>query len=297
MTDDALTAVLGPKVTGAWLLHELGRNLPLDFFVLFSSTTALIGSGRLGHYAAANQFLDALAHQRRSEGRCALSVNWGTWDEMRTVSDAERRSFAQAGLLPMRTGDALGALGRLAGGPAAQVMVASVDWDALIDLYELKRPRLLLADLRARPSAAPSRADRPRPVDLAARLEGLSGGARRDLLLAHVRAVAAAVLGLSEARIDPEQGLFDMGMDSLMAVDLKTRLEAEVGHRLPSTLTFNYPTVAALAGYLADEVLGSRPAGPSAPPAPAPVVSDASRDDLTEDELAALLAEKLGRLR
>ena len=105
------------------------------------------------------------------------------------------------------------------------------------------------------------------------------------------------VLGLSEARIDPDQGLFDMGMDSLMAVDLKTRLEAAVGHRLPSTLTFNYPTVTALAGYLADEVLGSRPAAdsPASPAAPTP--ADASRDDLSEDELAALLAEKLGRIR
>jgi acyl transferase domain-containing protein/acyl carrier protein len=296
-TDEALAAVFGPKVTGAWLLHELGRDLSLDFFVLFSSTTALIGSGRLGHYAAANQFLDALAHQRRAEGLPSLSVNWGTWDEMRAVSEAERRSFAQAGLLPMRTEDALAVLGRLAGGPAAQAVVASVDWGALVALYEVKRPRPFLAELRARPTAAPAPAARPRPADLAVRLEGLSGEARRDLLAAHVRGEAAMVLGLSEARIDPDQGLFDMGMDSLMAVDLKTRLEAAVGHRLPSTLTFNYPTVTALAGYLADEVLGSRPAAdsPASPAAPTP--ADASRDDLSEDELAALLAEKLGRIR
>ena len=262
------------------------------------TTTALIGSGRLGHYAAANQFLDALAHLRRSEGRPAISVNWGTWDEMRGVSGAERRSFAQAGLLPMRTEDALDALGRLAGAPAAQVMVASVDWGALIGLYELKRPRSLLAELRTRPAAAPALAARPRVADLAARLDGLSAEARRDLLAAHVRGEAATVLGLSETRIDPEQGLFDMGMDSLMAVDLKTRLEAAIGHRLPSTLTFNYPTVAALAGYLADEVRGLDPApGSSAPPAATPEAAAASRDDLSEDELAALLAEKLGRIR
>jgi NAD(P)-dependent dehydrogenase (short-subunit alcohol dehydrogenase family)/acyl carrier protein len=299
MRDDALAAVFGPKVTGAWLLHELGRDLPLDFFVLFSSTTALIGSGRLGHYAAANQFLDALAHQRRVEGRPSLSVNWGTWDEMRAVSDAERRSFAHAGLLPMRTADALAALGRLAGGPAAQAVVASVDWGALIALYEVKRPRPFLAELHARPSAAPAPAARPRSADLAARLEGLSPEARRDLVAAHVRGEAAMVLGLSETRIDPDQGLFDMGMDSLMAVDLKTRLEAAVGHRLPSTLTFNYPTVTALAGYLVDEMLGVRPSTESpAPPAPgASAPADASRDDLSEDELAALLAEKLGRIR
>jgi myxalamid-type polyketide synthase MxaE and MxaD len=299
MTDEALAEVFAAKVTGAWLLHELSRELPLDFFVLFSSTTALIGSARLGHYAAANQFLDALAHHRRQAGLPALSVNWGTWDEMRAVSEAGRRSFAQAGLLPMRTADALAALGRLAGGPAVQAVVASVDWDALVALYEAKRSRPFLAELRARPSGAPAVAARSHAVDLAARLEAVPTEARHDLLVAHVRGEAAVVLGLAESRIDPEQGLFDMGMDSLMAVDLKARLEAAVGHRLPSTLTFNYPTVTALAAYLADEMLGGRTASaaPTAPPAPVPAAEAGSRDDLSEDELAALLADKLGRVR
>jgi acyl transferase domain-containing protein len=299
MTDEALAEVFAAKVTGAWLLHELSRELPLDFFVLFSSTTALIGSARLGHYAAANQFLDALAHHRREAGLPALSVNWGTWDEMRAVSEAGRRSFAQAGLLPMRTADALAALGRLAGGPAVQAVVASVDWDALVALYEAKRSRPFLAELRARPSGAPAVAARSHAVDLAARLEAVPTEARHDLLVAHVRGEAAVVLGLAESRIDPEQGLFDMGMDSLMAVDLKARLEAAVGHRLPSTLTFNYPTVTALAAYLADEMLGGRTASaaPTAPPAPVPAAEAGSRDDLSEDELAALLADKLGRVR
>jgi myxalamid-type polyketide synthase MxaE and MxaD len=299
MTDEALAEVFAAKVTGAWLLHELSRELPLDFFVLFSSTTALIGSARLGHYAAANQFLDALAHHRREAGLPALSVNWGTWDEMRAVSEAGRRSFAQAGLLPMRTADALATLGRLAGGPAVQAVVASVDWGALVALYEAKRSRPFLAELRARPSSAPAAAARPHAADLAARLEGVRAEARHDLLVAHVRGEAAVVLGLSESRIDPEQGLFAMGMDSLMAVDLKARLEAAVGHRLPSTLTFNYPTIIALAGYLADEVLGGRPpsAAPPAPTTHVPAGAAGSRDDLSEDELAALLAEKLGRVR
>ncbi len=119
-------------------------------------------------------------------------------------------------------------------------------------------------------------------------------------MLEHVRDAAAAVLGLDPGRVDLEQGLFDMGMDSLMAVDLKARLEAATGQRLPSTLTFNYPTVTALAGYLTDEVLGAslKPeAAPTPPPSAVAPVTDASRDDLTEDELAVLLAEKLGRMR
>jgi acyl transferase domain-containing protein len=299
-TPAALAAVLAPKAGGAWLLHELSRDLPLDFYVLFSSTTALLGSSRLGHYAAANQFLDALAHHRRTEGRPALSVNWGTWDEMRAASEGERRGFTQGGLLPMRSEDALATLGRLAAGSAVQATVAAVDWESLIALYEVKRPRPLLAELRARPTAAPAPA-RPRPVELRARLEAASPETRRELVLEHVRDAAAAVLGLDPGRVDLEQGLFDMGMDSLMAVDLKARLEAVTGQRLASTLTFNYPTVTALAGFLADEVLGAD-VKPEAAPTPTPPsavapATDASRDDLTEDELAVLLAEKLGRMR
>jgi acyl transferase domain-containing protein/acyl carrier protein len=299
---EVLASVMGPKAAGGWLLHELSRELPLDFFVLFSSTTALMGSGRLGHYAAANQFLDALAHLRKTEGRPALSVNWGTWDEMRTASEAERRSFAQAGLLPMRSEDALDAMGRLAAGPAAQATVAAVDWEALIALYEVKRPRPFLSALRGRPTVAPAGRARSEPVGLRARLEATAPEGRRDLVLEHVRGAAAAVLGLDPDRVDVEQGLFDMGMDSLMAVDLKTRLEAAAGQRLPSTLTFNYPTVSALAGFLAGEVLGLHPqpapeAVPTVSGEPAAPEASSTRDALSEDELAALLAEKLGRIR
>lgn len=291
-------AVLAPKVTGSWLLHELSRGRSLDFFVLFSSTTALLGVARLGHYAAANEFLDALAHHRRRSGLAALSVNWGTWDAMRVATEADRRMFAQGGMLPMRSEDALSVLGRLADGPETQVTVAAVDWDALIALYEVKRPRPLLAELRSRTTAVAAAA-RPRAVEVRAQLEAAPMEGRRDMLLAHVRAEVAGVLGLEPHRVDIEQGLFEMGMDSLMAVDVKTRLEAAVGQRLPSTLTFNYPTVSALAGYLADQVLGLAPEPSNGAPAPSPAVPEDSgaRDDLTEDELAMLLAEKLGRMR
>lgn len=201
----------------------------------------------------------------------------------------------------MRSADALATLGRLAAGSAVQATVAAVDWESLIALYEVKRPRPLLAELRARPAVASGVPPRPRPVELRARLEAALPETRRELVLEHVRSAAAAVLGLDPGRVDLEQGLFDMGMDSLMAVDLKARLEAATGQRLPSTLTFNYPTVTALAGYLADEVLGAD-VKPEAAPTPVALsavtpVTDASRDDLTEDELAVLLAEKLGRMR
>jgi SAM-dependent methyltransferase/NAD(P)-dependent dehydrogenase (short-subunit alcohol dehydrogenase family)/acyl carrier protein len=297
MRPEDLAAVLAPKVAGAWLLHELSRDLALDFYVFFSSTTTLLGSSRLGHYAAGNQFLDSLAHLRRAEGRPALSVNWGTWDEMRAASEADRRLFVQAGLLPMRAGDALGMLGRLLGGAVPQVTVAAVDWAALTALYEARRRRPFLEGLTTG-SATEVRGVRRRPAELLARLAASSAEERSELLAAHIREEVGHVLRLDVTQIDVKRGLFDMGMDSLMALDLKTRLETLADQRLPSTVMFNYPTVTALAGYLEDRLFGSRPPVAAAAPVTAEVNRVAgSRDGLSEDEIAALLAEKLERMR
>lgn len=122
------------------------------------------------------------------------------------------------------------------------------------------------------------------------------------MLAAHVRTEVALALGRDPARpIDPDQGLFDLGMDSLMSVELKSRLEAGVGRPLPSTLTFNYSTIAALTDYLATQVLelnGPTAAASSAPSMLAPEPSaSASTDDLTEDELADLLMARLSQLK
>jgi acyl carrier protein len=135
---------------------------------------------------------------------------------------------------------------------------------------------------------------------LRARLAAASPERRSDIVIDQVRVDVGQILGLSPGDIDAERGLFDMGMDSLMALDVKTRLEAAVGARLPSTLTFNYPTVTALAGYLVEHVLEPPvaepiPAGMSVSVQPEAIAGE--RDDMSEDELAALLVAKLGRIR
>jgi acyl transferase domain-containing protein/acyl carrier protein len=293
-TADALDVALGAKAAGALVLHALTRDLPLDCFVLFSSTTALVGSAGLGHYAAANTVLDALAHHRRRRGAAALAVNWGTWEEMRAASAEDRRRYAQGGLRPMPVASALDALGGLLGEGTPQATVASIDWTVLRPLYEARRRRPLLAHLGVAPAAAalPSAP----PAGLRARLAAAAPEQRGDLVVDQVRSDVGRILGLAPTDIDVERGLFDMGMDSLMALDVKTRLEAAVGARLPSTLTFNYPTVAALAGYLLEHVLEPAPPAP-APASPAPAAPGGARDDMSEDELAALLAARLGGAR
>jgi acyl carrier protein len=300
--------MLRPKLDGTVLLERLTREagLTLDFLALFSSTTALLGAAGLSHYAAANAFLDAFAHSAaRASGpgaRRILSVNWGTWEAMRLATAEAQRSYAEAGLLPMPAGEALEALGRLLGGGEPQRAVARVDWGVLRPLHEARRPRPFLARLGA-PTAAPAPGKAAVAI-LAERLASAPAASRRDVLLDYVRGEVAAVLGEGDeaAAIAPTTGFFELGMDSLMSVELKRRLERGAGRTLPSTLTFNYPNAAALAGFL-DQALapgsaaapGATAAAPAAStPPPAP---EGALDALSEDELEARLLAKLERAR
>jgi len=300
--DEAILAgMLASKVAGTRNLLALVAGKPLDFAVLFSSTTALLGAGGLAHYAAANGYLDAVAHERRAAGFPVTSVNWGTWDEMRLASAEDRRGFLEAGLRPMPSSQALEAMGAVICAGIPQITVACIDWDSLRSLYEARRRRPFLARL----GSAGANATSARPgakKDLPSRLSGASANERKDIVLAFVQGEVARILGIPKPEgIDPDQGLFDMGLDSLMAVDLKSRLEAGVGQSLPSTLTFNYPSVGALANFLLKDVFVA-----GAEPVPAPVrearpseEAVASKDpeaDLSEEELAALLRRKMDQL-
>jgi myxalamid-type polyketide synthase MxaE and MxaD len=274
------------------VLHRLTKHHPLDAFVLFSSTTALLGVAGLGHYAAANQFLDGLAHRRRAQGLPALSVNWGTWEIMRRASESEQRQFAQGGLLPLPVDPALEAMGRLVSSGAPQAVLASVDWAVLRAFYETRRRRPLLDELGRTPAGA----GLPGPQgggDLPRRYAEASPVRRRDLVRDHVLEAVARILGLDARSIDPGQGLFEMGMDSLMSVELKGRLEKAVGRALPSTLTFNYPNPAALADYLVREVLEPTVTSTAEAATPPSVLPEGPADELSEEELAARLAARL----
>jgi myxalamid-type polyketide synthase MxaE and MxaD len=285
--------MLRPKVSGTWVLHALTREGPLDFFVMFSSTTGLLGSSMLGHYAAANTFLDTFAHYRRSHQLPAVAVNWGVWDEMRATSDYQAR-VAQGGLLPLATARALEAFGLMLGAKDAQITVASADWTMLKSVYEAKRRRPFLERLGSRPAPRTAGA---READLLTRLEAARRTERHGLLVDFVRRAASQVLALPAAEIEVDRGLFDLGMDSLMSVDLKTRLESGIGRSLPSTLAFNHPTVGALVAYI-EKQLPQLFASVEAEPASEPVShEDTEDDDLSEDELAALLADRLARVQ
>jgi acyl transferase domain-containing protein/NADP-dependent 3-hydroxy acid dehydrogenase YdfG/acyl carrier protein len=309
LTPAAVQAMLRPKLDGTVLLERLTRGMGLDFLALFSSTTALLGAAGFAHYAAANVFLDTFAHAASARGRRVLSVNWGTWEAMRLASAERQRSYREAGLEPMPAAEALDALARLLAGAAPQAAVARVDWSVLRPLHEARRARPFLSRLATEEPGV--RRDGARVADapppLPARLATCAPDLRGEVVLDAVRGEVAAVLGVGDAgAVAPDAGLFEMGMDSLMSVELKRRLERAAGRSLPSTLTFNYPNARALARFLERElspaVEAAAPAPAPAPPAPPATVpaAPAGGDDLgalSDAELEARLRARLERNR
>ena len=294
------------KALGAWVLNRLTLEIELDFFVFFSSIVAVWGAANLGHYAAANQVLDALAHWRRARGLTALSVNWGTWQEMRVARETDKQEFERGGMYQMPNDRALAVLGRLISNDRTSAIVASVDWDKLRGVYQARRTRPLFSEIPSRSGDRRAFAEK-KPVssdsDFILELQSASLARRRDLLIAHLRFLVANVLGFDPSReIDLEQGLFELGMDSLMSVEFKGRLERTLSLELPSTLTFNYPNIKALTDYILCEVLQlafeSKTEMTEQPVTPAknPILSQPI-DELSEDEIAHLLRKKLEEIK
>ncbi|MEZ5286497.1 MAG: SDR family NAD(P)-dependent oxidoreductase [Vicinamibacterales bacterium] len=294
LTARDVEAMFRPKVAGTAVLSRLAHDAGFDFLALFSSTTALLGAAGLAHYAAANQFLDAMA-ARPAGGPLTISVDWGTWDTMRLATRESQETFLQSGLLPMSAAEALERLGRLMGASRTSACVAAIDWSVLRPLHESRRPRPFLG--RMDTAAARTATAEDHAPDLVQRLRDRAPSQRSDALVEFVQHEVAAVLGWEAPGTVPVRtGLFDLGMDSLMSVELKRRLERGAGRPLPSTLTFNYPNVAALAEHLEvrlrDDVRAASET-PSAGGADAPP----SLEHLSEDELEARLLEQLEDLR
>ncbi|WP_415830055.1 SDR family NAD(P)-dependent oxidoreductase [Kibdelosporangium persicum] len=242
LTPEQIDTVLRPKVDTAWHLHELTRDRKLRAFVLFSAAAGLFGSVGQGNYAAANGFLDGLAHHRRALGLPATSVAWGFWAERSGMTGhldgTDVGRIARSGVVPLSSAEGLSLLDAILALPEPLAAAVSLD----------------LAAMRAGATVPPLLRDLIRPAaprSGAPDLAGMSGPDRERALLNLVRGHASAVLGhASTTAVDPARGFLDSGFDSLTAVELRNRLTAEIGIRLPATLIFDYPTPAALAEYL-----------------------------------------------
>jgi len=254
-TAATVRAVLGPKLAGAWNLHRLTAGQRLDFFVLFSSASGVMGvPGQVG-YAAANAALDALAHYRQAAGLPALSVDWGPWaDDARGQQATQQSSrWGVSGLDPQEGLEALGAL--ISRGPA-QAVVLQADWAAFAEGFE-RGQAPLYAELAT--AGRPPKGEEASTGALRERLQKLPARERPGALQDELRRLIARALNLPELEAVPaERLLVEAGVDSLRAVQARNALGKYFGRAFPSKLLFDCPTIKALAQHLAEEDTGLR---------------------------------------
>ncbi|MEV0598850.1 SDR family NAD(P)-dependent oxidoreductase [Streptomyces sp. NPDC050315] len=264
LTDERIDAVLAPKADAAWHLHELTADRDLALFVLYSSAAGTLGAGGQANYATANVFLDALAHHRRAAGLPATSMAWGLWAAgtgmTGQLGEADIERLARQGFPAMSTAEGLDLFDAALRDPARTPLQLLLH----LNLHAL-RTQALAGD------AQPVLRDLVRvPARQAARTGGTTGGTLQDrlvrlpdaeqdrLLLELVRTQTAEVLGhASPDAVDPDRAFKELGFDSLTAVELRNRLGAGTGLRLPATLIFDHPSARAVAMLLKERALGA----------------------------------------
>ena len=246
--------VLAPKVDGTWHLHQQTQRLSLDFFVCFSSIASLIGSPAQGNYAAANAFMDSLMQHRRATGLPGLSINWGPWANAGMAAQldtsAQNRMSAR-GITPIQPEQGLQILGDLLKQTSAQAGVFSIDWPKF---NAQMPPGVSLPVLEHFKTAKreDARGDRLQGLE---KLKQLPAGDRRHHLMQHIQTEIADVLGYdSPDDIALTQPLADLGVDSLMAVELANQLEYNLGPTIPASFLFEHPTLEGLVNYLIEQM-------------------------------------------
>jgi thioester reductase-like protein len=255
---ERFTRVMAPKVKGAWNLHILTQELPLDFFVVFSSAASLLGSPGQGNYAAANAFMDVLAHYRRSLGLPGLSINWGPWGDAgmaASLSSRYQARLAAQGLNTIAPEQGLQVLEQVLGQALAQVGVLPFELSVFRQQLSSGKQLPLLSELvRASPQEEAKQASAQRH-ELLQRLEEAPASDRQELLIAYIQGKVAKVLGLSTSKPDIQQSLHDLELDSLMAVELSSLIRTELQVDLPIRAFIEDPSIANLAALLIDQLI------------------------------------------
>ncbi|MBP8539031.1 beta-ketoacyl reductase, partial [Streptomyces sp. MK37H] len=307
LTPERLEKVLRPKADAALNLHDLTRDLDLSAFVLYSSFAGVVGNPGQANYAAANTFLDALAARRRAAGLPGVSLAWGHWEQSSELTgqldQADLARLARSGIVPMSSGLGLALFdaGRWMAEPL--VVTSRLDVPAWASGTDSEVVRALARGLavagpvrRARAAqAADQGADGPA---LERRLAGLSEEERTAALVDLVRTHVATVLGHgSAAAVEPDRAFKELGFDSLTAVELRNRLGAATGLRLPATLIFDHPTPGALAGFLLQQISPEdQPAGADTLLAELAKLENAFTGITTDDDEHTVIARRLENL-
>ncbi|MCN9244811.1 type I polyketide synthase, partial [Streptomyces sp. RY43-2] len=257
LTAERLGTVLAPKADAALALHRLTRHLQLDAFVLFSSTTSLFGGPGQANYAAANAFLNGLAHHRRAAGLPATALAWGRWESdggiVGGLAEVDVHRMARAGIGALSSAEALALFDAAVGAEEAELAAVLLDRAALRGLARSGTLLPLLHGLVPAPQRSEGAASPDLRASLRTRLAEAADGDRVGLVRSVVVRELAGVLGHDDpAGIDADRGFFEMGLDSLTAIDLRNRLDAATGLRLAASALFDHPNVTALTRHLTD---------------------------------------------
>lgn len=256
MDREQFAMALAPKVLGAWNLHTLTANHPLDFFILFSSVAATLGTPGQVNYAAGNAYLDGLARFRRSKNLAALSINWGPWSEIGLAATQDNRGgrLMQQGLKSLSPDQGLDSMPLVMAQENSQIAVMHLDAREWCHAHPAAARSSLLRDLAGQHTEQSHQGKSP-GGDIRDELNAIeSGKQRRTMFETHVRQEVSQVLRLAPSRIPLDKPLRTLGLDSLMSIELRNRLENSLHIPLSATLIWNYPTVRLLTSFLAEKI-------------------------------------------
>ena len=274
--------VMRPKVEGTLLLDHYTRPLSLDFFISFSSAAVILGSPGQSNYAAANAFMDALMQQRQSLGLPGISINWGAWN---TGNEIEQQRFANWGIKSLSADTAFKYLNSLILGNVVQGVIIDIDWSIFNQSFNIKQP--FFAEVLTPKAQKPENS-----AKLLQKLKSISIDERIPTLSQGIEQILREVTGLKANQVIPQQTSFlDLGLNSLMVIEFKNRLENDLGCTLSASIIFDYPNIFSLSAYLRAEILAGDLDFEIKTDAPTESLNP--YDSLSEEELAILLNQKL----
>ena len=250
LNEERFTKVMAPKVNGAWNLHQLTKDDPLDMFILFSSAASVMGSPGQGNYVAANTFLDALAYHRRAMGLPGMAVNWGAWGEVGLAIRADRaQHLTRQGIMPFTPTQGVQLLKMMIERNPEQVMGVWMDWSSILSMYTSP----FLSEIAAEINAG-TKSKRRGDGLTKEKLLALAPSERQQVIETFLLEQVAKVLKSSASKLDLYQPMNKMGIDSLMAVELKNRVESDLEMNIPVTALLQGPSVAQLAQVLLEQL-------------------------------------------